>query len=81
MTTITAMPPPSTDLNCCRSLIGRDAAQQFAAFLHQIQLLADRSSRYFDYQASPQRKLTSAIHRITARYACPSTPSSPTKSP
>jgi hypothetical protein len=76
--------PHSADLFCCRSLIGRDTAQQFAAFLRQTQLPANRSTRYLDYQATLQRTLTPRLietNMITARCACPGRSSPPNKHP
>jgi hypothetical protein len=81
MITNTALYPYSAVLFCYRSLIGRDTAQQFPAFLPQIQWRSDRSSRHLDYQAMPQRSSTPATHRITARCAGPSRPSAPNKPP
>jgi hypothetical protein len=81
MTTITALRPPSTDCFCCRSLIGRDTAQQFAACLPQIQRLAHRSRRRLDYWAKPQCTLTPVTDPSAARCACPTRLFAPNKSP
>jgi len=78
MTTFTALRPFSANLNCCRSLIGRDAAQQFAPFLHQIQLLASRSiqlpSRLSGESATYINARHSSNHRHLARARAGSPP-------
>jgi hypothetical protein len=81
MTAITALPPPSTDFFYCQSLVGRDAAQQFAPVRHQTRLLIDGFALYLDYAAPLQTIMMRAIDRIRARCSCPSTQSALLKSP
>src|SRR5262252_3337573 len=58
---------PAGVSNCCRSLIGSDAAQQFTAFRHQTRLLIDGVTLYLDYAAPLQTIMMRAIDRIRAR--------------
>jgi hypothetical protein len=81
MTTIASLRSPTADLYCCRSLNGRDTAQQFAPFLRQTQLPAGRCSSHLNYQTKPHHTSTRAIHRITARCAYSGRLSTSTKSP
>jgi hypothetical protein len=81
MTTIAALLPPSADLNCCRSLIGRDHAQQFAAVLHQTRLLMGGLARYLAYRTKLQTMIMHALDQVSARCVCPSRQSASLKSP